>query len=62
MQVELNVGEHEEIAQFMSVCGYKLEYRHFTMAGKQMLAQGIPPERIAHNAIFRPSSSSKLGS
>jgi FkbM family methyltransferase len=54
VQVELNIGEQEEIASFLADCGYALAERHHTRPGARRLKSGIPLEKVAHNAIFRP--------
>jgi FkbM family methyltransferase len=56
VQVELNVGEHEAVEQFMSANGYKLDHRHFTAIGKKQMAQGRDVSQIAHNAVFMPAA------
>lgn len=56
VQVELNVGEQDQITDFMRQCGYDIAYRHFTQAGKLARSKGAPIEDIAHNAVFRPSA------
>lgn len=52
VQVELNLGEQEQIAALMQDYGYGISQRHLTHAGKQAQAQGTPLEAIAHNAVF----------
>ncbi len=54
LQVELNVGEQEEIASFLADCGYALAERHHTRPGEKQIERGMPLEKVAHNAIFRP--------
>ena len=54
VQVELNVGLHESIPEFMRECGYELAARHFTHKGKEKQGRGLAVEAIAHNAIFAP--------
>jgi FkbM family methyltransferase len=54
VQVELNIGVQEEIASFLADCGYALAERHHTRPGARRLKSGIPLEKVAHNAIFRP--------
>jgi FkbM family methyltransferase len=55
LQVELNIGEQEEIASYLADCGYALAERHHTRPGERRLKSGIPLEKVAHNAIFRPA-------
>ena len=54
VQVELNVGEQDQVIQLLAGLGYRLDQRHFTHLGKKALARGLPLDRVAHNAIFRP--------
>lgn len=54
LQVELNAGEQEGIVSFLAECGYALAERHHTRHGEKQLQRGIPLEKVAHNAIFRP--------
>jgi len=54
VQVELNVGQQDQIIDFMASCGYRLAERHFTLSGQKQLAKGIDPSKITHNAIFAP--------
>jgi FkbM family methyltransferase len=54
LQVELNAGEQEEIVSFLAECGYALAERHHTRHGEKQIQRGIPLEKVAHNAIFRP--------
>lgn len=54
VQVEINAGEQEKIASFLADCGYTLAERHHTKDGEKQIKRGIPLEKIAHNAIFRP--------
>lgn len=54
LQVELNAGEQEKIVSFLAECGYALAERHHTRHGEKQLQRGIPLEKVAHNAIFRP--------
>lgn len=55
VQVELNVGEQDEIAALMQASGYALVGRHFTHDGRNAHARGVPLAQIAHNAIFAPA-------
>lgn len=54
LQVEINAGEQEEIVSFLADCGYVLAERHHTRPGEGQLKSGMPLEKVAHNAIFRP--------
>lgn len=54
VQVEINVGENDDIVDFMQTCGYTLVERHLTKQGKKLLAKGQDMAVIAHNAIFEP--------
>lgn len=54
IQVELNVGEQEQIIALMAEHDYRLATRHLTYAGKAAQAAGKPLEAIAHNAVFEP--------
>lgn len=56
VQVEINVGEEQEITSFLSACGYEVGERHFTRPGEALRKRGIPVDQIAHNAIFRPKT------
>ncbi len=56
VQVELNVGEHEAIEDFMTGAGYTLDHRHFTLNGKKQLAAGKELAAIAPNAVFTARS------
>ncbi len=33
--------------------GYELIEKHFTLHGKKQIAQGIDPESVGYNAVFR---------
>ena len=54
VQVELNVGEQDEIVDFMSERGYVLRTRHHTKAGEEKQRKGSELSDIAHNAVFSP--------
>lgn len=54
VQVEVNVGEGDPIAAFLTECGYKLDSRHFTRPGEAKLKRGVPIEKVEFNAIFKP--------
>jgi FkbM family methyltransferase len=54
VQVELNVGEHEAVIEFMAANGYALDHRHFTLLGQRMRDAGKDINTIAHNAVFAP--------
>ena len=54
VQIELNVGLHASIPEFMKECGYELAARHFTHKGKEAQGRRLPLASIAHNAIFVP--------
>ncbi len=56
LQVELNVGEHDAVENFMASNGYRLDHRHFTAIGKKQMAQGRDVSNIAHNAVFIPEA------
>lgn len=56
VQVELNVGQQDQIIGFMASCGYALAERHFTLSGQKQLAKGIDTSKITHNAIFTPDA------
>jgi FkbM family methyltransferase len=55
VQVEMNVGEQDAIKEFLAECGYEHAAAHFTRAGKNAAARGLPISAIAYNAIFRPT-------
>lgn len=55
VQVELNVGEQEDITTIMQASGYRLAHRHLTYDGKRDQAAGKRIEAIAHNAVFVPA-------
>jgi FkbM family methyltransferase len=44
----------DEIVSFLAECGYALAERHHTRHGEKQIQRGIPLEKVAHNAIFRP--------
>lgn len=54
IQVELNVGSHIDIVEFLRERGYQLTERHLTRYGKNRTQRGVPLDQIAHNAIFQP--------
>ncbi len=55
VQVELNIGEMDEIVAFLDGVGYRLDHRHLTMAGKRKQAAGRDLSLIPHNAVFVPA-------
>lgn len=55
IQVEIQKGDNGDIAALMEGQGYKLDHRHFTMAGKNKLRRGLTLDRIAHNCVFVPA-------
>ena len=57
LQVELNLGEHEKVTDFMKEQGYVLDHRHFTLSGERQRQQGKELSAIAHNAVFIPRPS-----
>ena len=56
IQVEVNAGCCELIANIMQAGGYDRVERHDTAAGLEQLRQGKPPESVAHNLIYRRST------
>ncbi len=56
IQVELNIGEHDGVVDFLASQGYKLDHRHFTIGGERRRMAGVNIADIAHNAIFVPAN------
>jgi FkbM family methyltransferase len=56
VQVELNLGEQDDVIAFLDDHGYDLDHRHFTLQGKLFLDAGKSVSEIAHNAVFVPRS------
>lgn len=55
MQVEINARYRDALFAFLKEVGFELVETHHTLNGKSMIASGMNPNEIAHNAIFRPS-------
>ena len=53
IQVEMHPNSDQAIAAYMEQSGYGLVERHYTSIGKKHMENGIPPDQIAHNAIFQ---------
>ena len=54
IQVELNLGEQEDVVSFLEEHGYGLDHRHLTLQGKHYVEAGKSMSEIAHNAVFVP--------
>lgn len=54
IQVELNLGEQEDVVSFLEEYGYGLDHRHLTLQGKHYVEAGKSMSEIAHNAVFVP--------
>jgi transketolase len=54
IQVELNLGEQEDVVSFLEEYGYGLDHRHLTLQGKHYVDAGKSMSEIAHNAVFVP--------
>jgi transketolase len=54
IQVELNLGEQEDVVSFLEEHGYGLDHRHLTLQGKHYFDAGKSMSEIAHNAVFVP--------
>jgi FkbM family methyltransferase len=54
IQVELNLGEQEDVVNFLEEHGYGLDHRHLTLQGKHYVEAGKSMSEIAHNAVFVP--------
>ncbi len=54
IQVEMNVGAQQVVADFLAGCGYRESESHHTTAGRKAAERGRAAEAIAYNAIFRP--------
>jgi FkbM family methyltransferase len=52
IQVEINVGQDEEIRSLLYEHKYKIGARHFTAHGLSLRAKGVPESQIVHNAVF----------
>ena len=55
IQVEIQKNDNDGVVQLMESQGYKLDHRHFTMAGKNKLKRGLTVNQIAHNGVFVPA-------
>jgi FkbM family methyltransferase len=56
IQVEINSRHKQELYALLSELGYALTEKHFTLHGKKALAQGIDPESVGYNALFRKAA------
>jgi FkbM family methyltransferase len=57
VQVECNLGAASELQSFMDAVGFEQVERHDTYGGKQAIARGVDPAKVAHNLVFRRKSS-----
>ena len=55
VQVECAPHNAAAIEAILGECGYALQARHATMAGRKRLAQGADIAGIVHNAVFVPA-------
>lgn len=54
VQVEISPTNRLEIESIMAECGFEVEARHHTMAGKKRMRRGAKEMDLDHNAIFVP--------
>jgi FkbM family methyltransferase len=55
VQVEISKANRHEVESFMRDCGFRLQTRHHTKAGKKRIARGAHELEQDHNAIFAPA-------
>jgi FkbM family methyltransferase len=54
VQVEVNVGERDELLALMDDCGFGLAHRHHTEYFSRRVQAGDDPESLPFNGVFRP--------
>jgi len=52
LQIEVNHHYGQELDDLLGSYGYRLDHRHHTHRGKQLIESGANPEEIAHNAVY----------
>ena len=52
IQVEIHPIDDAAIGALLAGFGYTFKERHFTEMGKTMIASGVDPTTISHNAVF----------
>lgn len=54
VQVEVGPASYTSVDDLMKHFGYRLDYRHHTLAGKKRLRAGAEELSVPHNAVYKP--------
>jgi FkbM family methyltransferase len=56
LQVEINARHKAELYDLLGTLDYRLTEKHFTLHGKKQISQGVDPEAVGYNAVFRKAA------
>ncbi len=56
IQVEMNDPHKKRILKFMADHRYRISRKHYTHSSQRKIDEGLDPESLSYNAIFRPEA------